>query len=175
MGNKAIYNINAINVDDLNTSSSTMKYPVGSEVVIKDSSSAMPQTYIYVKAHAALSLGQPITIQEGSGGDAEIVTVAVAAFSDGQGLLIGFPLAAITSGDYFFAQISGVITAAAGTVAAGDHVKVLDAGTTVVVDGSTGSTTRSAKTIGIAKTATSGGTASIVVMPNRRVHVESPA
>ena len=100
---------------------------------------------------------------------------AVAAFENGQGLLIGFPLAAITSGDYFFAQISGVITAAAGTVAAGDHVKVLDAGTTVVVDGSTGSTTRSAKTIGIAKTATSGGTASIVVMPGRLVHVEEPA
>jgi hypothetical protein len=173
MGNKAIFNLNAIDIDDLNASSATMDYPVGSEIVIKDSTSAMPQTYIYVKAHSGLALGQPIALIEGSGGDAEMVTVGVATFADGQGTLLGFPLAAITSGHYFFAQISGVITAAAGTVAAGDHVEVLNGGSTVVVDGTSGSTTRTANSVGIAKTATSSGTASIVVMPGRRVHVAS--
>jgi hypothetical protein len=173
MGAKAIFNLNAIDIDALDASSATMEYPVGSQIVIKDSASAMPQTFLYVKAHAGLSLGQPIQIIEGSGGDAELVTVAVATNTTGQGALIGFPLATITSGHYFFAQITGVITAAAGTVAAGDYVEVLNGGTTVVVDGTSGSTTRSEKSIGIAKSATSGGTITLSVMPGRRVHIAS--
>ncbi len=173
MATKAIFNINAIDIDDLDASSATMKYPVGSQIVIKDSSSAMPQTFLYSKAHATLALGQPVMLQEGSGGDAELVTVAPDTFEDGQGELIGFSKAAITSGHYFFAQISGVITAAAGTVAAGDHVEVIKGGTTVIVDGTTGGTSRTANTVGIAKTATADGLITMSVMPNRRVHVKA--
>tara|TARA_R110000824_G_scaffold292942_3_gene481365 strand:+ start:944 stop:1468 length:525 start_codon:yes stop_codon:yes gene_type:complete len=171
MGTQAIFNLNSIDIDDLDASSATMSYPVGAQLVIKDSTSAMPKTFIYTKAHAALALGQPIVLIEGSGGDAELVTVAPATSADGQGELLGFPLAAITSGHYFFAQVTGVITAAAGTVAAGDHVEVLNAGTTLVVDGTSGSTTRSVRSIGIAKTATATGTITLSVMPGRRVHI----
>jgi len=63
------------------------------------------------------------------------------------------------------------LTAAAGTVAAGDHVEVLAATTTVVVDGTTGSTVQSTKSIGIAKTATSSGSIDLVVIPGRTVQI----
>ncbi len=171
MGNKAIFNLNAIDIDDLNASSATMDYPVGSEIVIKDSASAMPQTYIYVKAHATLVLGQPVNLIEGSGGDAEMVTAEFVEIATGAGELIGYTTTAVTSGHYFWAQISGVITAAAGTVASGDYVQVLEGGSTVIVDGTTGSTTRNSTSCGLAKTATSGGLASIVVMPGLRSHI----
>lgn len=172
MANKAIVNLNAINIDDLDSSSSTMKYPVGSVVTIKESGKAQPSEFMYVKAHAAFStVGTPFAIECGSGGDAEVVTAAPTA--QASGVLVGFNTSAITSGEYFWAQTAGVITAAAGTVDAGDHVEVLAAGTTVVVDGSTGSTTHSTKSIGIAKTATSGGQITMAVVSGRTVQVDA--
>ena len=171
MAYKAINNLQTINIDSLDTPSATKEYPLGTMLPINDTSKGGESVFIYVKAHAALVLGQPVCLIEGSGGDAELVTVAPATFADGQGNLIGFPTTAVTSAYYFWAQISGVITAAAGTVAAGDYVEVLNAGTTVVVDGMTGMTTRGAQGIGIAKSATSSGTITMVVMPDRRVHI----
>ena len=171
MGTKAIYNVNSINIDDLNSSSATMKYPVGAKVCIKDEDKAAPDEYIYVKAHENLSLGQPVNVIEGSGGNAEIVTDEFVEIAVGAGELIGYPTTDVTSGHYFWAQISGVITAAAGTVAAGDYVRVIEGGSTVVVDGETGATTRGATSWGLAKTATSGWLATIVVMPGLRSHI----
>jgi hypothetical protein len=173
MAYKAINNLQTVDLDSLNTPSSTKDYDLATTLPVNDTSKGGESVFIYVKAHAGLSKGQPIQLVEGSGGDAELVTASVATFSDGQGIQIGFPTTTVTSGYYFWAQISGVITAAAGTVAAGDHVEVLNGGTTVVVDGTSGSTTRSAQSIGIAKTATSSGEADIVVMPGRRVHIAS--
>ena len=170
MAYKAINNIAAVDLDDINKESATKKYPLGTIVKVNDTSKGAESTFMYVKSHAALTLGQPVTLVEGSGGDAEVVTEANATVSAGMGVKIGFPVVAIQSGYYFFAQISGVITAAAATVAAGDHVEVEDGDTTVRVDGTSGSTTRTVRSIGIAKTATSGGTADIVVMPERHVH-----
>jgi len=170
MGTKAIYNVNSINIDDLNSSSATMKYPVGATVCIKDEDKAQPDEYMYVKAHAAFStVGTPFAIECGSGGSAEVVTAAPT--EQVSGVKLGFNTSAITSGEYFWAQTAGVITAAAGTVAAGDHVEVLAAGTTVVVDGTSGSTVHSTKSIGIAKTATSEGQITMVVAPQRVVEV----
>ena len=173
MAYKAINNLQTINLDSLDTPSSTKEYPLGTMLPINDTTKGGESVFVYVKAHASIALGQPVMLQEGSGGDAELVTVAPDTFEDGQGELIGFPTTAVTSAYYFWAQISGVITAAAGTVAAGDHVEVIKGGTTVIVDGTTGGTSRTANSIGIAKTATASGTASIVVMPNRRVHVKA--
>ena len=173
MANKAIYNINAIDIDDLAKSSATMEYPVGAKITIKDSSSAQPGEYIYVKAHSTLTQYAPYGIEPGSGGNAEVVTAAPATIASGA--IIGFALAAITSRHYCWLQLSGVITAAAGTVAAGDHVEVLNTGTTVTVDGSTGSTVNSIYSIGIAKTATSGGTITLAVLPSRTVAIQSGA
>jgi hypothetical protein len=50
---------------------------------------------------------------------------------------------------------------------------VLAAGTTVVVDGTSGATAHSIKSIGIAKTATSGGQITMAVVPERVVKVEA--
>jgi hypothetical protein len=171
MSYKALNNLQAVNLDSLDTPSATKEYPLGTRIGVNDTTKGGESVFMYIKAHEALSLGQPIQVVEGSGGDAEVVTASIATLGDGQGALIAFPTTAVTSAYYFWGQISGVITAAAGTVAAGDHVEVLNGGTTVVVDGTSGSTTRSVRSIGIAKTATASGTASIVVMPGRRVHI----
>ena len=168
---RALNNMQAIDIDSLDTPSSTKEYPLATTLHVNDTAKGGESVFIYVKSHAGLSKGQPIQLVEGSGGDAEFVTASVSEFEDGQGAQIGFPTTTVTSGYYFWAQISGVITAAAGTVAGGDHVEVLNGGTTVVADGTSGSTTRTAHSIGIAKTATSGGEADIVVMPGRRVHI----
>ena len=167
MSYKAINNIDAID-DSLQNPSATAEFKLGSPLPINDTTKGQESVFIYCKSHAALNLGQPVNLIAGTGGDAELVTAAFSEVSTGAGELIGYPLTAVPSGYYFWAQISGVITAAAATVAAGDHVQCLESGTTVVVDGTTGSTTRAATSCGIAKTATSGGTADIVVMPGLR-------
>ena len=119
-----------------------------------------------------MSLGQPVNLIEGTGGNAEVITSSFVAVTSGQGELIGYPITAVTSGYYFWAQISGVITAAASPgIAVGDHVQCIASGTTIIVDGTTGATTRNATSCGIAKTATSGGTATIVVMPGLRSQI----
>ena len=170
MAYKAINNIQAVDLDSLNAGSTTKEYPLGTILPVNDTSKGGESQFIYVKAHAAFAtVGTPFEIQAGSGGDAEVVTAAVAEIVSGA--KIGFNTTAISSGEYFWAQIAGVLTAAAGTVAAGDHVEVLAAGTTVVVDGSTGSTVQSTKSLGIAKTATSSGSIDLVIIPGRTVQV----
>ena len=171
MAYKAINNIAAVDLDDINKESATKKYPLGTKIEVNDTSKGQASVFVYVKAHAALNLGQPVNLIEGTGGDAELVTAAFAAIATGAGELIGYPTTAVTSGYYFWAQVSGVITAAAGTVAAGDYVRVIESGTTVTVDGTTGSTSRKSTSCGLAKTATSGGLATIVVMPGLRSHI----
>ena len=173
---RALNNMQAIDIDSLDTPSSTKEYPLATTLHVNDTAKGGESVFIYVKAHAGLSKGQPIQLVEGSGGDAELVTLGIATLlpaAAGQGIQLGFPTTAVTSGYYFWAQISGVITAAAGTVAGGDYVEVINGGTTVVADGTSGSTARTAQSIGIAKTATSGGEADIVVMPGRRVLIAS--
>ena len=66
---------------------------------------------------AFATIGTPFEIQAGSGGDAEVVTAAVAEIVSGA--KIGFNTTAIASGEYFWAQIAGVLAAAAGTVECG--------------------------------------------------------
>ena len=172
MAYKAINNIAAVDLDDIDQESATKKYPLGTVIDVNDTSKGGVSQFMYVKAHAAFAtVGTPFQIVEGSGGDAEVVTAAPATITSGA--KIGFNTVSITVDYYFFAQVAGVITAAAGTVAAGDHVEVLNAGTTVIVDGSTGSTTRTTKSIGIAKTATSGGTITMAVVPGRTVQIDT--
>jgi len=167
---KAINNLQTIDIDSLDTPSAIKEYPLGTILSVNDTSKGGESQFMYVKSHAAFAtIGTPFEIQAGSGGDAEVVTAAVAEIVSGA--KIGFNTTAIGSGEYFWAQIAGVLTAAAGTVAAGDHVEVLAATTTVVVDGTTGSTVQSTKSIGIAKTATSSGSIDLVVIPGRTVQI----
>ena len=64
-----------------------------------------------------------------------------------------------------------LVAAAAAGIAAGDHVEVINAGTTVIVDGTTGSTTQTTRSIGIAKTATATGAIDLVVLPSRTIEI----
>ena len=168
---RALNNMQAIDIDSLDKPSATKEYPLGTQIEINDTSKGQASVFVYAKSHAALSLGQPVNLIEGTGGDAELVTAAFVEIATGAGELIGYSTTAVTSGYYFWAQVSGVITAAAGTVAAGDYVQVIESGTTVIVDGTTGSTSRASTSCGVAKTATSGGLATIVVMPGIRSHI----
>jgi hypothetical protein len=171
MAYKAINNIQAVDLDSLNASSATKEYPLGTVIEVNDTSKGGVSQFMYVKAHAAFAtVGTPFQIVSDDGGDAEIVTKANATLANGA--KIGFNTTAITSGEYFWAQIGGVLTAAASAgIAAGDHVEVLNTGTTVVVDGTTGSTVLTTKSIGVAKTAVSGGEITLVILPGRTVEI----
>jgi len=171
MAYKAINNLAAVDLDDIDKESATKKYPLGTVIDVNDTSKGGVSQFMYVKAHAAFAtVGTPFQITAGSGGDAEVVTKANATLANGA--LIGFNNIAITVDYYFFAQIGGVVTAAAAAgIAAGDHVEVLNAGTTVVVDGTTGSTTLSTKSIGVAKTATTASQIDLAIVPGRRVEI----
>tara|TARA_R110000765_G_scaffold380775_1_gene471929 strand:- start:99 stop:614 length:516 start_codon:yes stop_codon:yes gene_type:complete len=165
---QAINNIAAIDLDSLDTPSATKEYPLATPIEINDTSKGQVSVFFYCKSHATLSAGQPVELVEGTGGDAEFVTVGITTIEDGQGVLIGFPTTDVTSGYYFWAQISGIITAKAGAFSAGDQITVLNGGTTVTEEDQTN---RTAHTLGLAKTNTSGGLADIVIMPGRRIHV----
>ena len=169
MATKAIYNINSIDSGDLTSSSATMKYPVGASLVIKEEGKSQPSGFIYVKAHAGFAtVGTPFEITAGSGGNAEVVTKAIATLASGA--QIGFNTHAVTSGEYFFAQVSGVLTAAAKAgITAGDFVKVDNTETDVETDG----TTLTVNSIGMAKTSTASSAISLAIIPGRTVTISA--
>lgn len=171
MAYKAINNLQTVDLDSLDTPSSTKEYPLGTVLPVNDTSKGGESQFMYVKAHAAFAtIGTPFEIQSGSGGNAEAITSAPATIVSGA--VLGFNTTAVTSGYYFWAQTAGILVAAAAAgIAAGDHVEVINAGTTVIVDGTTGSTTQTTRSIGIAKTATATGAIDLVVLPSRTIEI----
>tara|TARA_R110000824_G_scaffold300762_5_gene488803 strand:+ start:5596 stop:6090 length:495 start_codon:yes stop_codon:yes gene_type:complete len=159
----------AIDLDSLDSGSATRQYPLGTVIGVNDTSKGSESQFVYCKAHAALGIGVPFQVVSSSGGNAEAVTLVPIA--QASGAMIGFATTAITSGHFCWLQIGGIINAATGTVAVGDHVQLLVAGVSLVVDGSTGSTVETADSIGTARTVDSGGFASISVVPTRRVAI----
>jgi hypothetical protein len=167
MATNAIYNVNSIDAGDLTASSATMKYPVGASLPIKESGKAQPSGFLYVKAHAGFAtVGTPFEITAGSSGNAEVVTKAVETLA--HGAQIGFNTHVVTSGEYFWAQISGELTAASKAgVTAGDFVKVDNAEVDVETDG----TTMTVNSIGMAKTSTASSAVTLAIVPNRTVTI----
>jgi len=114
--------------------------------------------FTYVKTHAAaLTAYQPYILDHNG------TNVASAAPTTGAATVC-VPQQAIASGSYGWVQTKGDATCKIGaeTYVAGDYLQILNAGTTAVVDGTTGSTVELVTSAGVAK---SGGTtaASIAV------------
>ena len=169
MSYRAINNIQAVDLDDIDKESASKKYPLGTIIDVNDTSKGGVSQFMYVKSHAAFAtVGTPFEIVAGNGGDAEVVTKAIATLA--HGAKIGFNTVAITSGYYFFAQIGGQLTAAAKAgITAGDFVKVDNTETDVETDG----TTLTVNSIGIAKTNTASSAITLQIVPGRTVTISA--
>lgn len=158
--------VNSIDTDDLTNPSSTRKYELGARYVDNSDTNAIKKEYVYVKAHGALTQYQPYQISVVNTAGAEVSTKAPATTASGATVVV--PQVAVTSGYYAWVAVKGIVTVlTTDTFAAGDYAEVLNAGTGLKLDGGvSGSTAEGAGSIGIATTATSGGSASFVLSGN---------
>ena len=158
--------VNSIDTDDLTNPSSTRKYELGARYVDNSDTNAIKKEYVYVKAHGALTQYQPYQLSAVNTAGAEVSTKAPATTASGATVVA--PQVAVTSGYYAWVPFKGIVTVlTTDTFAAGDYAEVLNAGTGLKLDGgASGSTAEGAGSVGIATTATSGGSASFVLSGN---------
>jgi len=127
---------------------------------------------IYAKAHAALTAFQPYAVQpsantadldrDGSAdNDGTAVTAAPATLSALH--YVGVPQKDYAAGEVAELVIGGAckLKVGAEAVVAGDYLEVLNTGTVFVVDGTSGSTTRSTKSLAYACSPNAGAAATI--------------
>jgi hypothetical protein len=140
------------NKNDLITPTLAQAYPLGYEYVEYDDSKTAIKRYKYVKSHTTLTAFQPYVVSISGTAGAEVVTAAPATLS-APGSLVGIPQVAFTSGYYGFVAIEGDCSCllTAETYAAGDMLQILNTGTALVVDGSTGATAVSVNTSAVCK------------------------
>jgi hypothetical protein len=151
----ALYNRMALsNMRDYITPTSARNYDLGAILEIEDSSTQTVQKYMYVKSHTALIQYQPYVVSISGTTGSEVITAAPATLA-APGSLIGIPQVAFTSGYYGFVLIQGTgkVLMIAETYAVGDMLQILNTGTALVVDGTTGSTTFSVNTSAVCKEA----------------------
>ena len=154
----------AINDDFINEVSSTPKYNMGVEIEVADTQTGYTTTYKYIKASAALTANQPYVLVEG----AEAVGTASPATDTTVGKIIGIPQVAIASGSYGFVAVKGICKAKTGIQAKGDTLEVINAGTTLIVDGSSGSPAETVGTVAIsAETAAAAATVNVILLGKR--------
>ena len=158
--------VNSIDTDDLTNPSSTRKYELGARYVDNSDTNAIKKEYVYVKAHGSLTQYQPYQLSAVNTAGSEVSTKAPSTTASGATVVA--PQVAVTSGYYAWVPYKGIVTVlTTDTFAAGDYAEVLNAGTGLKLDGgASGSTAEGAGSIGIATTATSGGSASFVLSGN---------
>jgi hypothetical protein len=145
---------------DLTTPTSLQKYPLGMVLTLEDGSKKTVRKYVYIKAHAALTQYQPYVLDIAATEGAEVATGAPATLA-APGRKVVVPQVAFTSGYYGFVLLEGdgKVLMTAETYAVGDHLQVLNAGTALVVDGTSGATTFSVNSCAICKEAGSDAVA----------------
>ena len=153
----------AINDEFVNETSTSPKYNIGHTVVVAENQTAIPTTFKYVKAAAALTAYQPYVLVE----DKDGVTTASPATSTVT-KVIGIPQVAIAQNSYGFVAIQGICKAKTGIQAAGDTLEVINSGTTLIVDGSSGSPAETANTVAIScETAAAAATVKVNLLGKR--------
>ena len=136
------------------------QYPVGAEVTV---AGAIPTTYKYVKAAADLTAYQPYVLVHNADG----VTTASPATSSVI-KLVGIPQTAIASATFGWVAIEGLCKAKTGIQAKGDTLEVINSGTTLIVDGSSGSPAETANTVAIScEAATAAATVEVQLLGKR--------
>ena len=153
-----------IDAEELTAVSTTQLHNIGEIVEVATSETAQPAKYLYVKASgAALTAYRPYVISQTN----TLLKGVAPATSTTVTKVIGIPQATIADGSYGFVCIAGPCSASIYTAAVGDHLEVLNAGTYLVVDGSTGSTTEGTGSVAICaavNAAAAGATKSIVLI-----------
>lgn len=159
--------ITSIDTDDLTNPSSARKYDLGVRFVDFSSSDAIKPEYIYVKASGALTQFQPYQVSVSNTVNGEVTTKAPVSTLSGATIVV--PQVAVSLDFYCFVQYKGIATVlTTDTVAPGDYVEVIDAGTGLLLDGgTTGNTVEGEQSVGVASTATDAGSASIVLSGNK--------
>lgn len=142
------------NIGDLTTPTSDRQYTVGRVITLKDTDYTTEKKYMYVKSHAALTAYQPYIVSYSGTSGAEFVTAAPATLA-APGSLVCVPQVAVTSGYYCWVQIQGdcKVLMTAETYAVGDFLQILNAGTALVVDGTSGATVQLVNSSAICKEA----------------------
>lgn len=159
----------SIDKDDLTRPSSERKYSLGEVYVDYSSTDAIKPKYVYVKSHGALTASQPYQVSYSNTVGSEVISKAPGTI--GSGACVGVSSVAVTSGYYAWLQFGGKASVlCTDTVAAGDFVEVLNAGTGLKLDGGvSGSTVEGATSLGIAVTAGTG--AQTIVLSGKGVQI----
>lgn len=154
----------AINDDFAKETSTVAKYNMGAEIEVADTETGYTTTYRYIKASAALTANQPYVLVE----KAEEIGTASPATSTTVAKIIGIPQVGIASGSYGFVAVKGICKAKTGIQAKGDTLEVINAGTTLIVDGSSGSPAETVGTVAIsAEAATAAATVDVILLGKR--------
>lgn len=139
------------------------KYNIGAEVTVAKDSVSIPTTYKYVKAAANLEAYEPVVLVDKADG----VTTAAPATSTVI-KLIGIPQTSITTAMFGWVAIKGVCKAKTGIQAKGDTLEVINSGTSLIVDGSSGSPAETANTVAIScEAAAAAGTVEVNLIGKR--------
>ena len=144
---------------------SAAQYCPGAEVVVANGLE-IPTTYKYVKAAANLTAYQPYILVDNADG----VTTASPATSTVI-KLVGIPQANISANLYGWVAVKGVCKAKTGIQAKGDTLEVINSGTTLIVDGSSGSPAETANTVAISCEAAAAAATVKVNLLGKRVAV----
>lgn len=156
----------AINDDFVKEVSTVAKYNAGVEVEVAPDQVSIPTTYRYIKAASALTANQPYVLVN----DAAGVTTAAPATSTVT-KYIGVPQVAIASGSYGWVAVKGLCKAKTGIQAKGDTLEVINSGTTLIVDGSSGSPAETANTVAISCEAAAAAATVEVCLLGKRVAI----
>lgn len=156
----------AISEDFVKEVSSVAKYNAGAEVVVASDNVSIPTVYKYVQAAAALTAFQPYVLVETKDG---VTTAAPATSSVAK--IIGIPQVAIAKDSFGWVAVGGLCEAKTGVQAAGDTLEVLNAGTTLVVDGTSGSPAETVGTVAISCEAATAAATVKVNLLNKRVQI----
>jgi hypothetical protein len=154
---------------ELTTVSTTAAHNIGEIVTLASSSTGQVSKYKYVGASgAALTAYQPYVLTQ-----TNTIIKGVAPATSTVSKYVGIPQATIADGSYGFVCIEGPCSASIYTAAVGDFLEAINAGTYMIVDGSTGSTVETANSIAVcaAVNAVSAAATKAVVLLGKPVAV----
>lgn len=166
------------NETDLTTPTSTQQYALGAIITVQDSTKTRIKRYMYIKASGALTQYQAYVINYSATSGAEVIAVAPTDAFLAPGEMLAVPQIAFTDTYYGFVLIEGdgKVLKTAETYAVGDFLAwdLTTSTSALIVDGSTGATTRTVDSFAISKTAGTGAAAiDVALLGNRAVLLKS--
>ena len=153
----------AIDDNFINETSADALYNIGAEVTVAPDGLSIPTTYKYIKAASALTAYQPCVLVDNADG---ITSAAPATSSVIK--LIAIPQTDIATAYFGWVAIKGACKAKTDIQAKGDTLEVINGGTTLIVDGSSGSPAETANTVAIScETAVAAATVKVNLIGKR--------